>query len=143
MKKILMAFAVVLMSAQLAVAQNASAERALFIVHSGETQTQGMAMVLAGAMQAQGAEISILLCDAAGDIAVKGYEGEKLKPFNASPTERLQGLINNGAEVELCALYLPNSGLSPDAIMEGVNPRAQPPQVAAKMLAHDVKVFNF
>jgi predicted peroxiredoxin len=143
LKRLLMSAVLAVFLLPVAASANDSASKALFIVHSGDTQTQGMAMVLAGAMQGQGAEISMLLCDAAGDITVKGYAGEKLQPFNATPTERLQGLIANGATVELCALYIPNSGHAPEDIMDGVNPRAQPPQIAAKMLRNDVKVFSF
>lgn len=120
-----------------------SADKALVLVNSGDTQTQGMAMVLSGAMLAQGADVRLLLCDAAGDMAVKENQGETLKPFNATPGERLQGLINDGVVVELCALYLPNSGLAAEDIIDGVNPRAQPPEIARLMLQNDTKVFSF
>lgn len=124
-------------------AASESVENALVIVTSGDTQTQGMAMVLSGAMREQGADVQILLCDAAGDMATDAYQGTALKPFDATPAERLQALINQGVVVELCALYLPNSGLSPQDIIEGVNPRAQPPQIANLMLRRDIKVFTF
>ena len=49
-----------------------SGDKALVILTSDSLQTQGMAMILSNAMQQQGTELSILLCDAAGDLAVEG-----------------------------------------------------------------------
>lgn len=47
-------------------------DQALVILTSDSLQTQGMAMILSSAMQQQGTSLHILLCDAAGDLAVEG-----------------------------------------------------------------------
>lgn len=57
---------------------------------SASTMAQGMAMVLANQMQEQGAQVDILLCDKAGDIALKGATGEALKPNNVTPAQLLE-----------------------------------------------------
>ena len=54
---------------------------------SASTMAQGMAMVLANQMQEQCAQVDILLCDKAGDIALKGAKGETLKANNVTPAQ--------------------------------------------------------
>jgi hypothetical protein len=54
----------------------------------------------------------------------------------------LQGLIKNGAKVEVCALYLPNTGRQPTDLIAGVTP-AKPADVAAHLLKPEVKVLSF
>jgi len=44
-------------------------DKVLITLTSAEQQTRGMAMVLGNMMQAQGASVSVLLCDSAGDMA--------------------------------------------------------------------------
>jgi hypothetical protein len=43
----------------------------MVILSSDSLQTQGMAMVLSNSMAKSGTKVSILLCDAAGDLALK------------------------------------------------------------------------
>lgn len=63
------------------------------IVHSESTMTQGMAMVLANKMLEQGDSVNILLCDKAGDMALKSNAGKALKPANATPAQMLDGAM--------------------------------------------------
>lgn len=109
---------------------------------SANSMAQGMAMVLANQMQEQGAQVDILLCDAAGDMALKGAEGEVLKPNDVTPVQLLDAAIKKGATASVCALYLPNSGNSPDNLRDGITP-AKPADMAARLLEKDRKMIGF
>lgn len=117
-------------------------QEVLVTLTSGQPQTQGMALVLASAMQSQGARIEVLLCDSAGYLAVADYPSEALAPRQVSPQQMLNNLIQNGADIQVCALFLPNTELSQDVLLEGVK-AAQPPAIAERMLADNIRVFNF
>jgi hypothetical protein len=84
----------------------------------------------------------VLLCDAGGDIAVTGKDMPSLKPRNVTAQQMLQGLIKAGAKVEVCALYLPNTGRQLADLIAGVTP-AKPADVAAYLLKPDVKTLAF
>ena len=103
---------------------------------------QGAGLVLAGQALEQKASVRVLLCDAAADIAVTGKEMPSLKPRNVTPQQMLQGLIKGGAQVEVCALYLPNSGRQVSDLIPGVTP-AKPADVAAHLLKPSVKILAF
>jgi hypothetical protein len=105
-------------------------DNALIIVNSGSLQTQGMAMVLGNAMQDKGTHVDVLLCDKAGDLALNATNNKQLKPKKG------------GASVNVCALYLPNSSHSKDALREGVGVAA-PPEIAQQMTAKNTRVFSF
>lgn len=109
---------------------------------SDSTMSQGMAMVLANQMQEQGAQVDILLCDKAGDIALKGAQGEALKPNNVTPAQLLDGALKKGATVSVCALYLPNTGHSAEDLREGITP-ANPANMGANLLEKNRKVISF
>lgn len=109
---------------------------------SASTMAQGMAMVLANQMQEQGAQVDILLCDKAGDIALKGAQGEALKPNNVTPAQLLDGAMKKGATASVCALYLPNTGHTPDDLREGIKP-ASPAAMGASLLEANRKVIGF
>ena len=115
----------------------------LFVnIHSGSAMAQGAGLVLAGQALEQKANVRVLLCDAAADIAVAGKEMPTLKPRNVTPQQMLQGLIKSGAKVEVCALYLPNTGKQASDLIPGVTP-AKPADVAAHLLKPNVKTLGF
>jgi len=115
----------------------------LFVnIHSGNAMAQGAGLVLAGQALEQKANVRILLCDAAGDIAVTGAELPKLKPRDVTTQQMLQGVIKAGAKVEVCALYIPNTGRKPTDLIEGVTP-AKPADVAAHLLKPGVSTLAF
>ncbi len=115
----------------------------LFVnIHSGNAMAQGAGLVLAGQALEQKANVRVLLCDAAGDIAVKGAELPKLKPRDVTTQQMLQGVIKAGAKVEVCALYLPNTGKQPADLIEGVTP-AKPADVAAHLLKPGLNTLAF
>ncbi len=123
--------------------QAGAAEKAMVIVTSDSLQTQGMAMVLSRTMQQQGTELNILLCDQAGDLAISDYQSESaLAPRDMKPEGLLQMIMDDGADVAVCALYLPNSDNQESDLREGVSV-AQPPAMAEMMRDPDTKVFHF
>ena len=109
---------------------------------SASTMAQGMAMVLANQMQEQGAQVDILLCDKAGDIALKNAKGEALKPNDVTPAQLLDGAMKKGATASVCALYLPNTGNTTDDLRDGIT-AANPATMGASLLKADRKVIGF
>ncbi|EWH02734.1 hypothetical protein [Halomonas sp. BC04] len=127
---------------------HAYADKALFIVTSGSLETQGMAMILANAMREQGTTPHILLCDAAGDLAVEGYSSEGINTPPGHPMEQitpeglLQMMMGEGAGVDVCAIYLPNSDHGEDDLREGVGVAAPGP-MAEMMRDPKIPVYSF
>jgi len=118
------------------------AEELFVNIHSGNAMAQGAGLVLAGQALEQKAAVRVLLCDAAADIALVGKEMPTLKPRNVTPQQMLQGVIKAGAKVEVCALYLPNSGKQASDLIPGVTP-AKPADVAAHLLKPGVNTLAF
>lgn len=116
-------------------------EKALFIVTSDSVQTQGMSMVLANAMQEQGVKVNVLLCDKAGDLALKTTTSASLKPMNVTPEALMMKLMKGGAQVKVCALYLPNKGAADTDLRDGITV-AKPPEMAAMMGQQETKVIS-
>ncbi|HEY7885935.1 MAG TPA: DsrE family protein [Cellvibrionaceae bacterium] len=117
-------------------------EEVLIMLTDDSLQTQGMALVLGNTMADQGAKVYLLLCDSAGHLAVKKYQSAALKPKNITPSQMLHNLMNKGADVKVCALYLPNSGHTPADLVEGITP-ASPADIARQMLKPSFRVFTF
>ena len=131
-----------LATATLLMTGTAHAEELFVNIHSGNAMAQGAGLVLAGQALEQKANVRVLLCDKAGDMAVVGQEGPKLKPRDVTTQQMLQGVIKAGAKVEVCALYLPNTGRKPTDLIEGVTP-AKPADVAAHLLKPGVNSLAF
>ena len=129
-------------SALLAAAVGVHANGLFVSIHSAGAMAQGAGLVRASQALAQKAEVRVLLCDAAGNIAVNGQTMPSLKPRNVTPQQMLQGLIKAGAKVEVCALYLPNTGRQPADLLTGVTP-AKPAEVAAHLLKPGVRTLAF
>jgi predicted peroxiredoxin len=126
----------------LAVSLSSQAAELFLTINSGSPMTQGAGLVLASQAIEQKATVRVLLCDAGGDIAVIGKEMPSLKPRNVTPQQMLQGLIKSGAKVEVCALYLPNTGRQASDLLEGVT-AAKPADVIAYLLRPEVKTLAF
>lgn len=129
-------------AALLATTTAAHAQDLFVNIHSGSAMAQGAGLVLAGQALEQKADVRVLLCDAAGDIAVKGAELPRLKPRDVTTQQMLQGVIKAGAKVEVCALYLPNTGKQPTDLIPGVTP-AKPADVAAHLLKPGLNSLAF
>jgi predicted peroxiredoxin len=127
----------------LSLSMSAMAEVQILVsISSGTPMAQGAGLVLAGQALEQKASVRVLLCGDAGDIAVSGAKLPTLKPRNVTPQQMLQGLIKAGAKVEVCALYLPNTGRQASDLIPGVTP-AKPADVAAHLLNADVRFLAF
>ncbi|MDO4682269.1 MAG: hypothetical protein Q4B17_05705 [Lautropia sp.] len=137
---------IALAALSLACVTAAQAEELFVSIHAATPMAQGAGLVLAGQALEQKAAVRVLLCDAAGDIALSQVDAAKpqaiLKPRNVTPQQMLQGLIKGGAKVEVCALYLPNTGKQPSDLLPGVTP-AKPADVAAHLLKPGVKTLAF
>jgi hypothetical protein len=118
------------------------ADQALIILTSSSLQTQGMAMVLGNAMQAKGVSVDVLLCDTAGDLALKTTTSATLKPRNVTPEQLMLKLQKSGGSVSVCALYLPNNTHNKQDLRQDVSV-ATPPQMASMMSSKNVRVYNF
>ena len=105
----------------------AQADELFVSIHSAGAMAQGAGLVLASQALEQKVAVRMLLCDAAGDIAVTGQQMPTLKA---------------GAQVEVCALYLPNSGRQASDLVAGVTP-AKPADVAAHLLKPGVRTLAF
>lgn len=115
----------------------------LFVsINSAGAMAQGAGLVLAVQVLEQKVPVRVLLCDAAGDIAVAGKEMPALKPRNVTAQQILQSLLQAGAKVEVCALYLPNTGRQASDLLPGVTP-AKPADVAAHLMKPGVRTLSF
>jgi hypothetical protein len=120
----------------------AQAEELFVNIHSGNAMAQGAGLAIATNALEQKATVRVLLCDAAGDIALVGQALPKLKPRDVTTQQILQGVIKAGAKVEVCALYLPNTGKQATDLIPGVTP-AKPAEVAAHLLKPGVNTLAF
>jgi intracellular sulfur oxidation DsrE/DsrF family protein len=141
--KILTAALCLAVPAGAAVAQDAAP--LVTIVTAEHPQTQLMAMVLTSQAAQQGHPVRVLLCGPGGDMALADApEGVTAPqpPMGASPQGLLAQLLENGATVEVCAIYLPGLGADASVLMDGVTV-AQPPAMAAAMAAEGSIVWSF
>lgn len=129
-------------AAVLTVSMSAQASELFLSINSGSAMTQAAGLVLASQAIEQKAGVRVLLCDAGGDIALVGKETPAMKPRNITVQQMLQGLIKAGAKVEVCALYLPNTGRQASDLIPGVTP-AKPADVAAYLLKPEVQTLAF
>ena len=117
-------------------------DKLFLVLTTPDAQTQLMAMVLTTKVSRQQKLDQILLCGAAGDLALKGSEEVILKPKNKSPQMLLKSLIESGVTVQVCPLYMPNKGISAEYLIDGVT-EAKPSLIAEKLLEHGMKLFTF
>ncbi len=111
-------FGVLGLLAMLALPSAAVAGGTLFVVVTQpEPQAQAMAMILSLQALNHQTAVRILLCGPGGDLAFSGYDGPTLKPSAQTPQQMLQAVIKAGAKVELCPIYLANSGGRTEAEM--------------------------
>ncbi len=133
---------VCLAAAVLSLSLSAQAGELFVSINSASPMTQGAGLVLASQALEQKSSVRVLLCDGAGDVAVAGKEMPSLKPKNVTAQQMLQGLIKAGAKVEVCALYLPNTGRQATDLIPGVTP-AKPAEVITYLLKPEVTTLSF
>jgi len=146
MKKILATTALVVTLITPTMASAKQADGLNVLVNSGNPQTQAMAMVLSlMSLTKHHKKVNIVLCSDAGDLADKTIKGTAVKRPNGkapSAKDHLKLLIKKGAKVEVCPLYLPNSGKNKSILLDGITV-AKPPVVAGKLLDTNFQNISF
>ncbi|AXX92663.1 hypothetical protein CPU12_02225 [Malaciobacter molluscorum LMG 25693] len=112
------------------------------LVTSKDSQTQMMSMVLSMMSLKQKKDVNIVLCSDGGNLALKNFKGEVLKPMNKTPKMMLQALIKKGANVKVCPLFLPNKNMKESDLIQNVLV-AKPMEVAKLLLKDDFKNLTF
>lgn len=141
MKTLITVFAMLLGFAGLANAQS-DTESLFVVLTSDDAETQMMAMVLATQSHNKEVPVRVLLCSDAGNLALKDSESPAFAPANRSPRQLLMGLINNGVQVEVCGIYLPNRDYTEANLIEGIG-TAAPTEVAEFMKQERVRYITF
>ncbi|HHE31989.1 MAG TPA: hypothetical protein ENL07_05025 [Chlorobaculum parvum] len=120
-----------------------NSNKGLFVVVTSEdSMAQMMAMVLSTQTLKQGRSVRVLLCGEAGNLAVNGSKEKLFKPLNKSPQMLLKGLIAKGVKVEVCPLFLPNTGKQVSDLISGVIV-AKPPLIATAMAEEGIKLLTY
>ncbi len=113
------------------------------LVTATERQAQMMAMVLSvQTLKKHGKEVNMVLCGAAGDLALSATKTEPFQPAGKSPTQLLNTLIKMGASVEVCPLYLPSVDKDATDLIKGITV-AKPAVVAARLLDTDYANLSY
>lgn len=134
-------------AATLGIAASAQAQEApdlVTILATDEPQTQLMSMVLSAQALQQGADVHILLCGPAGDLALIDAPASATapqQPRGMSPQGLMQAVMQKGATVEVCAIYLPNKGVGGEALLDGIS-AADPAKMAARLLAPNTRIMS-
>lgn len=123
-------------------AQAEDDNKVLVTVTTGDAQTQAMAMILTSQLVQRGADVRILLCDQAGEMGTTAFEGPTFKGPDANAQQILQKVMKGGAQVDVCALFLPNSDFTQDDLIEGVG-AATPQEMGEYMIDEDVRFLSF
>ena len=117
----------------------------LTVLTSDDPETQLMALILTRAARTEGSRPQILLCSAAGDLALRSPPAEALAPLQpkgASPAGLLRQLMADGVKVEVCAIYLPNRQFGAEALEDGVGV-ATPAEIARVFTADNATILSF
>ena len=115
------------------------------VMTAPEPQTQLMGMVLSMQALQQGASVHMLLCGPAADLALKSPPASATapqKPKGMSPQGLMKQIIAKGGEVQVCAIYLPNKGITAEALLDKVS-AAKPPEMARRLMADDTRIMSF
>ena len=119
-------------------------QKMLMLLSAPAAEAQAFNLVLANQLQASGHGVHMLLCGEAGDIVLKVVPPAATKavtPQGMTVRSLLEGLLQKGGSVQVCAIYLPNRKLQADALMEGVSV-ARPQDVATMIADPAVKVIG-
>lgn len=136
------------LAAEAALPERAAAPAAvtlLTVITSDDPETQFMALTLTLNAKAAGAVPRILLCSAGGDLALNAPPASAtspLSPAGLSPQDLLKRLINEGAQTDVCAIYLPNRPFGAQALMEGVGV-ARPADIGGLVASPEIRLFSF
>lgn len=129
----------------LAAVADSEPEAFLISINTEEGQVQGMALTLATTLAQEGKEVRILLCGEAGELALEQNIPPSLRPRDISPKEMMMEAVSLGATVQVCELFLPNSGYrqyeASDLVPEVDEAKAS--EIAEFMLQSGVQTFSY
>ena len=113
----------------------------LTILSTPEEESQMMALILSLQAVQQGAGVTVLLCGEAGYLGTTEGTSQTFAPLGKTPRDMVQSLLDAGADVFLCALFLPNRDIDRNSLREGVIP-ARPPEITALMLDPQTRLLS-
>ncbi len=116
----------------------------LSLLSAESAESQAFSLVLANQMQASGNAVEVLLCGPAGDIALKAAPAAvtaSITPQGASVKVLAERFLKQGGKISVCAIYLPNRKLNPEALIDGVTV-ANPKQMADKIVDPAIRVIG-
>lgn len=117
----------------------------LLLVTSEQDQVQGQAMNTASELAQRDHSVHIILCGEAGELALEENIPQALAPRDISAKELMQEAMSFGATVEVCHLFLPNSGYrqyEEDDLLEEVT--VNNPEDKADMISRgDMRVVSY
>lgn len=106
------------------------------------TQAMAMAMILSREALQRQTPVRMVLCGPGGELALSTYAGPAFQPGGLTAQQMLRGVIQAGARVEVCPIFLANTPGAAAALIEGVAPTT-PADVGAFMDRPDVRFLNF
>lgn len=144
MQRLFIALGLTLILAGSASAAEHDDRHLLTVITDDAAQTQAMALILTRQWVKDGGSAQILLCDAAGGMAVTDSDegGEAVQPPDAAPRQMLGKLMEAGVQVDVCAIYLPTGGMDQSDLREGVGV-ATPPAIGEVMTDPATRLFTF
>jgi len=146
MRKTLTALTLAATALLAGLAQAEEAPDLVTVVTSADPQTQLMAMVLTMQAARQGAEVHMLLCGPAGDLALRDAPESATAPQpprDMSPQGLMQAIRTQaGATVEVCAIYLPGLGAEASVLLDGIGVAA-PDAMAGRLMQPDTRILSF
>ena len=116
----------------------------LSLLSAESAESQAFSLILANQMQGGGNAVEVLLCGQAGDIVLKTAPAAQMAPVTpqgASVKALAERFLKQGGKISVCAIYLPNRKLTPDALIEGVAV-ANPKDMAAKVTNPAIRVIG-
>lgn len=117
-------------------------EHRLFVtVTASATQDRAMPLTLANKALDQGLEVRVLLCGDGAELALADYQAQTFDPPGVTPKDLLGRLLSNGATVEVCAIFLPNTDYEEDDLTDGIGIGA-PDDVAEYMMGPRTRIFS-
>jgi intracellular sulfur oxidation DsrE/DsrF family protein len=78
------------------------------------------------------------LCDAAATLAVQDKSFPTFQPAGRTPQDLLRGLVQKGAPVEVCAIFLPTTEYDSSDLLDGIGV-AKPGPIADHMIKPGVR----
>jgi len=121
--------------------EHSNSPRLLVTVTGASVQDRAMPLVLANQAVDQGAEVRVLLCGEGGKLAVADYNAETFAPRGITAQDLLRRLMSQGVQVEVCAIFLPNTDYEQDDLIDGIG-TANPSDVTAWMLAPNTRLLS-